>query len=191
MAEGSTVTMERTFVWCPACREVRWGEQLANLAQLERDLAATSAREPVVMEELSFSVSRHQTLEDLLASRKKELESRIAWRRIRKSPPRCLECGYTDVTPLVLTETDDGDEKWTSREHPGCGGIVTVLPQMVLSLDRRWFRYTPEGEKKQAYACIHPKEQFQLTANHALRTRRERRSCNHRVSCAGSLSLFR
>jgi hypothetical protein len=151
MADGSTVTIERTFVWCSACREVRWGEQLTDLAQLERDLAATSAREPAVMEELSFSVSRHQTLEDLLASRKKELESRIAWRRIRKSPARCLECGSTDITPLVLTETDDGDEKWTLREHPGCGGIVTVLSQMVLSIDRRWFRYTPEGKKKQAY----------------------------------------
>ena len=41
MADGSTVTMERTFVWCSVCREVRWGEQLADLAQLECDLAAT------------------------------------------------------------------------------------------------------------------------------------------------------
>ena len=51
----------------------------------------------------------------------------------------------------MLTETGDGDEKWTLREHPSCGGIVTVLRRMVMALDRRWFRYTVEGERKQAY----------------------------------------
>ena len=151
MADGSTVTMDRTFVWCPACREVRWGEELVDLALLERDLAATLARDPEVMEELSFSVSEYETLDKLLAGRTRELESRVAWRRIRTSPPRCLECGATNITPFVLSETEDGDDRWTLREHPGCGGIVTVLRRMVMALDRRWFRYTPEGERKQAY----------------------------------------
>ena len=124
MPGGATVTIESTFVWCAACRAVQWGEELADLAELERELEA--CRTP-------------------------ELESRIAWRRARSSDPRCLECGSTEVMPLVQSETRSGYDKWTLQEHPGCGGVVIVLQQPVLALDRRWLRYTPEGEKTQAY----------------------------------------
>ncbi len=123
MPDGSTFTIERTFVWCAACREIRWGEELVDLDELEREL---------------------------LASRTRESESKIAWRRVRSSGPRCLECGSTDITPLVKSETRSGKDKWTLREHPDCGGVVIVLQQSVLALDRRWFRYTPEGEKTKA-----------------------------------------
>jgi len=150
MPDGSTVTIQHTFVWCAACREVRWGEELADLAALEHDLVATTAREPSIMEELSFSVGRYQTLEELLASRTRALELRVAWRRIRTSAPRCLECGSVKITPLARSQTHSGNDKWTLREHPDCGGIVTVLEQMVLALDRRWLRYSPEGERRQA-----------------------------------------
>lgn len=150
MSGGATVTVERTFVWCAACRAVQWGEKLADLADLERDLSATKTGEPSVIERLSAWVDRHQTLEDLLSRRVRDLESRIAWRRIRSSGPRCLECGSTEVRSLVQSETRSGNDKWTLREHPGCGGIVIVLQQAVLALDRRWLRYTPEGEKRQA-----------------------------------------
>ena len=124
LADGSTITIEHTFVWCAACRAVQWGEKLADLAELESEL---------------------------LASPKPKLELRIAWRSARSSGPRCLDCGSTDIMPLVQTETRRGDDVWTLREHPGCGGVVTVLEQQVLALDRRWFRYSSEGEKKQAY----------------------------------------
>jgi len=151
MHDGSKVSIQRTFVWCATCREVRWGEELADLVELERDFAATSSKNPAVLEELSFSVSRYQTLDELLASRTRELESRIAWRRIRTSPPRCLECGSMEITPLERSETRSGNEKWTLREHTSCGGMIVVLEQMVLALDRRWFLYTLEGERRQTY----------------------------------------
>jgi hypothetical protein len=124
MPDGSTVTIERTFVWCAACREVRWGEELADLAELERELEANHTR---------------------------ELEARIAWRRGRSSGPRCLECASTDIVLLVQSETRSGNDKWTLRQHPGCDGVVTVLAQPVLALNRRWLRYSPEGERRQAY----------------------------------------
>jgi hypothetical protein len=111
------------------------------------------------MEELSFLVHRHQTLEDLLATRKKQLESRIAWRRMRKSPPRCLECGSMDVTPLLLTQAGEGMEKWTLPEHPGCGGMIIAIEEMALTLDRRWFRYSPEGERR--LPEVHTPKEFQ------------------------------
>jgi hypothetical protein len=130
MSDHSKVNIQRTFVWCGDCREVRWGEELPDLIQLESELAATPANESFLREKLQF---------------------KIAWRRTRRSAPRCLECGSTDVTSLTRSQTHRGNGKWTLREHPDCGGVVTVLVEPVLALDRRWILYSPEGEKKQAY----------------------------------------
>jgi ferredoxin-like protein FixX len=151
MADGSTVTIEHTFVWCAACRAVRCGEQLANIEELERELTAIEARAPSILEEFSVLVDRHTSLEQVLASRAAELRARIAWRRIRISPARCLECGSAGILALQHSETRSGNDKWTLAEHVGCGGVVTVLQELTLTLDRRWIRYSPEGERRQAY----------------------------------------
>ena len=151
MPDGTTISMRKTFVWCRVCREVRWGEELAELAEYERELVATTARDSIVLEELSFSVSRDKTLEQLLTARTQDLQAQIAWRRRRSSPPRCLECGSSEIATFVYSETEAEDDMWTLKEHPGCGGSIRVLRKMVITLDRRWFRYTPEGERKQAY----------------------------------------
>lgn len=76
MPDSSTVSIECTFVWCTACCQVQWGGQLLDFAELDHELRENRTR---------------------------ELESRIAWRRGHSSGPRCLECGSTDITPLVPT----------------------------------------------------------------------------------------
>jgi len=52
---------------------------------------------------------------------------------------------------MLLENFDTLDDKWTLRQHPSCGGVITVLAEPVLALDKRWLRYSPEGEKRQAY----------------------------------------
>ena len=151
MPDGSTITIERTFVWCGACRAIRWGEELAQLTALERELTAIETKESVTISELSSWVDKYKTLEQIIDERVKELRERIQWRRGRVSSARCLECGSTDIVALPQSETRSGNDKWVLKEHPGCGGVITVLEQAVLVLDRRWIRYSPEGEKKQAY----------------------------------------
>lgn len=109
------------------------GHQLSNAAELQRELTAIEAREPSIVEEFSVLVNRHTSLEQVWSSHVRELGARIAWRRIRTSPARCLECGSTDILPLQRSETRSGNDKLT------------------LTLDRRWIRYSPEGERRQAY----------------------------------------
>ena len=151
LPDAATVAIETTFVWCDACRAIRWGEILPDLVQLEGDLASARAEDPQVIERLKLSAGRHITLDELLADHIDRLRRRVAWRRSRKSPPRCLECGSLEVTPLRRSHTRGGSDKWILQEHPGCGGTVTVVSLAVLALDRRWIRYGPEGGKQQAY----------------------------------------
>lgn len=151
LPDGSTMTVERTFVWCSACHAICWGEYLANLAELERELAAIEAREQSVIEEFSVLVDKQTAPEEVLARRLGEIRKRIGWRRVRVSSARCLECGAIDILPLLHSEARGGCDKWMLKEHPECGGTVTVLEELTLTLDRRWIRYSPEGEKRQAY----------------------------------------
>jgi ferredoxin-like protein FixX len=146
LPDGSTVTIQRELVWCGACRAVCWGERLADLAGLEQELAACEARDALIMEKLSALVNRHNPFEEVLSRHTQALWSRIGWRRKRASPPRCLECGATDILVLPRSQTRSGRDKWTLAGHPGCGGVIVVLQEPILSLNREWLHYSAEGE---------------------------------------------
>jgi len=61
----------------------------------------------------------------------------LAWLRNRKSPPRCLECGGTDL--------QYPNEKGLLRCHR-CGEDIQIRGDSRLVLSRRWDWYTSEGE---------------------------------------------
>ncbi len=69
----------------------------------------------------------------------------IEWRKQRKSPPKCLECGSTEIIPCRAGETNSGKKRW-EIDCPVCGGVIRILTEAVLSLDRGWIRYSPEGD---------------------------------------------
>ncbi|MFN0021422.1 MAG: hypothetical protein ACKVP0_24490 [Pirellulaceae bacterium] len=75
-----------------------------------------------------------------------DLRRRIKWRRSRQSPPKCLECGSTDL--LVIPETDEENENQSPQgiEHPGCNGLLQVRG-IGFSQNRAWIIYTSEGKK--------------------------------------------
>src|SRR5262245_18518133 len=77
MADGSWVSVQRIFVWCAACRAIRWGECIADLEDLEQELSDTEARHPLISEQLeeqarlegmlSGSNTKAKNAEELLA----------------------------------------------------------------------------------------------------------------------------
>jgi hypothetical protein len=159
MPDGTSVGVHCTFVWCASCCAVSWGECVADLDDLEQQLVDTEARHPLIWEDvaeearierlLSVSIREPKSEEELLALRIRHLRERIAWRRIRTSLPRCLECGSVDIIALSCSQTADEFDEWTMAEHPGCGGTISVTDQVVFALNRSWTKYSPDGEKLQ------------------------------------------
>ena len=142
--DGETVRIERTFAWCSECSEVTWVEEISSLEELSRERAALDHPNNETTAYIQSLVSRYNTFDAILQRMKRDLELRIKWRELRQSEPRCLSCGSMEILPSIRGETRSGNDKW---ELPcvSCNGIIRVVQEPVLCLDRGWIHYTPEG----------------------------------------------
>ena len=66
-----------------------------------------------------------------------ETQLRINWRRNRISPPKCLQCGLSDIVPVPT----DGE-----FQHPQTGERVVVASSGWMSTDQWHAEFTPEGD---------------------------------------------
>jgi hypothetical protein len=64
------------------------------------------------------------------------------WRLARTSPPRCLECGWTDFVALAV----DNEGEPRSDTHPGCGGMFTFVKARK-ALRQKSLLWTTEGQR--------------------------------------------
>ncbi len=115
--------------WCAACGTVATLERLPTLYEIETWIADLEANgrdelDPVtgLMRTVALSIEKCRRRERWIAG--------------RRSPPRCLACGSTDVAPAA--EID-------GFLHPGCGGRLSDLFTGVVSLRAHTARWTPEG----------------------------------------------
>ena len=69
----------------------------------------------------------------------------IEWRESRSAPAKCLTCGSSDIVPARAGHTNSGKEKH-EIDCPACHGVIRVLREPVLSLDRGWILYSSEGD---------------------------------------------
>lgn len=125
--EGGTLPVDQQPAWCPACLCFVLAERLPEVAELERSLAAVLGGErKQQLDVLGRSVEQEAS----------ELTRRIAWRRGRRSPPRCLHCGSDDVTPLPIAN---------DFSHPATGERV-VVTSSGFAVMRTWVaEFSPEG----------------------------------------------
>ena len=95
------------------------------LAHLE---SLTAGRGEAIMPGDRLEKSRQNTLHE------------IAWRRDRRSDPRCLECGGTEIASLGWAT----DRLIESFPHAGCNGALR-LEEIVRLTQSSFDRYSSEG----------------------------------------------
>ena len=150
LEDGTTVNIERTFAWCSGCTEVVWAESILSLEELRGEREGLDNPSDETIDYLTSLAGRYSTFEEELERSISFLDERIRWRESRESPPRCLSCGSTEITPGIEGETNSGNPKW-EIPCPACGGTIRVLSEPSLSLDRGWIHFTPEGLQEGSY----------------------------------------
>lgn len=107
LPDGSRISCLNQPVWCHCCGLVTEGERIETLAALDVPKQECDAQDPSA--------------------------GRIAWRKLRRSPPRCLRCGSTEI--IAAQET----------AHPRCGGALRDRKSCTHETTDRFWTYDPEG----------------------------------------------
>ncbi|TWU05850.1 hypothetical protein [Stieleria varia] len=141
--DGSTLDLRPTMAWCVKCQDFVDAEWIASLQQIEDELV--ELRDPTSMRAEVFTSEEPPFDKPVFRERRKRLyaeaideaERRVQWRSDRLAPPKCLQCGSTNVE-----FQGDGNEMTVTGR-----GLVHVECTGMCSTDfLNWF-FTPEGDR--------------------------------------------
>ncbi len=107
--------------------------------------------------ELMFNIQTERTSSPFRASSGDGIVERIAWRKARRSPEKCLICGSTRIIRERNTWIEGKTSGWYEPRiaHPDCGGefagsrmadhvpdvVEWVLPEGPIGPPRPWWRF--------------------------------------------------
>jgi hypothetical protein len=138
-SESDRLKLHTVPVWCDRCGNFTEGENLSTVEEIDnqiRDLNDPTSE--------AYRMTRHGSLEkdfgkgeSFLQDRLAELARRRTWREARKSPPKCIYCGSSEIHMFP-----DG----APGPHPDGGLIQIVCVGMCSTCFNEWF-FTPEGDR--------------------------------------------
>ncbi len=136
--DASRLEVHKHPVWCAWCRAFVEGERIESIQELEKETADYADVNSAKAEWVLRETSRVRDKVGVLAKRLAESNTRLAWRKERTAPPKCLECGTTEIIGL-----GDGQEV----PSPCSPGTLTIGGVMMCSTAFRNYLYTPEGDR--------------------------------------------
>jgi hypothetical protein len=136
LENGTQIDLRSSPVWCPRCNDFTDGESFDTLEEIDQQIA--DLRDPTselfrfcqdtATGSLGVTGIRFITI----------LQKRRIWRMGRKSPPKCLDCGSTEIVLLP--------EGQRVANPIGAGWIeLTVSGHCSTSFNNRY--YTPQGDR--------------------------------------------
>jgi hypothetical protein len=91
--------------------------------------------QPLLRQRQLRPAGRRKRISEMLG----ELHRRLHWRRARISPPRCLECGSVEITPIPGSG---------AFAHPQTGERVVVSDSGWADTAAWFAEFSPEGQQR-------------------------------------------
>ena len=148
----SVIYVNRTAGWCYSCQNISPIEDFTDYENVKQELQEyiekRIAHEKTMMYRLfSYKSKDHLYINDRIV----QLTDRLRLYENRVSPPKCLECGSTDVVPVKLPYYSDSDKHPLNFIHPNCGGTLYIQNTMIRFTMRFTKRfYDVEGNRLDA-----------------------------------------
>jgi hypothetical protein len=131
LVDGSKLPIPQQPAWCPACGRFVIAEELPTIEVLEAEIARYRSDEADTLQKWAF-ISNGTPIQQRVV----ELLRYVEWRKERRSPPRCLECGAISPFPIPVSG---------EFSHPATGERV-VVGSSGFADTATWFaEFTPEG----------------------------------------------
>lgn len=149
--ESVYVRLDDDAVWCFHCDRLVNGEVLPPLASLRENLKEMkerlrNRRRDAREAQRVFNTSAQSDANDLASIERErhraernlaEAKALVRWRRWRKSPPRCLQCGSTAIAALPSGRNE--------FPHPAGRGMICLVGSSIWTGTWEYFFYDAEG----------------------------------------------
>lgn len=135
LPEGQQAWVERKLAWCHSCSafcpvEVipPKNKLLADLKEAKEGLDAAQAelvKDNWIRRTLKRPSRLRREMIELGMKKYREAQASLDCLAIRKSPPRCLECGSTHITDIIWKKEFPANINGEEFFHPSCGGKLS------------------------------------------------------------------
>ena len=146
LENGQNLDVNTHIAWCSECKLFTDGELIQTPDEICNQIAelrdpSSAARKFADWNAEQIRIATGRAARNYNADRITTLETRLKWSILRKSPPKCILCGKTDITfPLTMHETEaELDIPEIGRVRIECAGISSTEFM-------NWF-FTPEGDR--------------------------------------------
>jgi hypothetical protein len=133
LADGTKLHILQQPAWCANCNRFVIAEELPSIEALEEEITSYRSNDRDKLRMWAF-VSMDAPVENRIA----ELSQYVTWRRGRRSPPRCLQCGSIDPVPIPM----NGE-----FAHPRTGEKVEVGDKGFADTAPWFAEFSPEGKR--------------------------------------------
>lgn len=152
LPDGRRCRMPQRVAWCRDCDKYVAAENVRSLEDIDMMLAAFKAGPAALRQHLmkigeTYSV-RYASTEELVARARRDFDDWMLlrdWRRLRRSPARCLDCFSTEIDPVP--EGSNETVHPISRKKLSIGGVAHIeladhyeYSVEGLPLPKKWLR---------------------------------------------------
>jgi hypothetical protein len=131
-ADGSKLHIPRHPAWCAACDRFVIAEEIPSIEKFEEEIAKFRSGDPDTLRVWAFLYNDSSGVEHVA-----ELQRYVEWRRGRRSPAHCLQCGALDPVPIPMIG---------EFAHPRTGERVVVGNGGFADTATWCAEFSPEGE---------------------------------------------
>ena len=138
LEDGTHIDVRSQPVWCRRCGEFTDGESIERLDEIDQQIADLQDPRSELYRLTRDTLPTADGRPRLRPHFTKLLRQRRRWLMDRESPPKCLECGSTDILVFPVGER--------AGNPIGPGWVeITITGHCSTSFNNRF--YTPEGDR--------------------------------------------
>jgi hypothetical protein len=129
LPNSNEIPVPSTMGWCTRCKDFKPIETLTFIQEVQDNLRRQNEELERLKKNMRFLHRIFNSYKDKIVTiqeRLAEMEQLLLLLDLRKTPPKCLVCGCTDISSIKLQSGEKA--KIIGFVHPECGGYFTIKP---------------------------------------------------------------
>jgi len=151
LKNGQLVDLNREPGWCYRCENIESIENFSDKDFIKNEIDNNISARQKITTSISFKLFGHQKKHVMQFEEKiVQMNYRLFIHEQRKSLPKCLRCGSTDIISVKIPDPPEGAIEELPIMHLKCGGrllakhsdfrVNIILPKLIYTLEGDFIR---------------------------------------------------